>query len=400
MEKVTVAIPTYNRAGLLQGCIESVLAQDYSDLRLLVLDNASDDDTEMVVRSLAKEDQRITYIRHETNIGFARNWSRMIEVNQSPYLTIVPDDDLILPGFIRESVQALDEHPSAGFSLALAKFMDDDGTILPQKQDTGDMPDGLINGLKYIDLCIAWRGCSIYTANTMMRAAALAEVGSFDSPHSWNTIDSNLSFRLAARFDIVFLRKELAQVRAHPGQISGNPWQKFAILAESIDALAYLLQSDRAESATYRQQLAERLLALNARKSESIHHLVPNIYWSWTQRLEIAAQDVATLIPAGDSFILVDQNEWGEFVADRHAIPFMEQDGQYWGPPTDDETAISELERLRSKGAKFIVFGWPAFWWLYHYDALHRYLRSNFRCVLKNSRLIAFDLQDMPRRNA
>ncbi|MEC4811770.1 MAG: glycosyltransferase family 2 protein [Scytonema sp. PMC 1069.18] len=393
-EKVTIAIPTYNRAGLLQGCIESVLAQDYPELRLLVLDNASDDDTEMVVRSLAKQDQRITYIKHETNIGFARNWNRIIEVNQSPYLTIVPDDDLILPGFIRQSVEALDEHPSAGFSLALAEFIDDNCTILPQKQDTGDMPDGLVNGLEYIDLCIAWRGCSIYTATTMMRAAALAEVGSFDSPHSWNTIDSNLSFRLAAQFDIVFLRKELAQIRAHPGQISDNPWQKFAVLAESIDAIAYLLQSDRAADATYRQQLAERLLALNARKSESMHHLVPHLYWSWTERLEIAAQEVAALIPPGDRFILVDQNQWGgQFLADRHAIPFLERDGQYWGPPTDDETAISELERSRSSGASFIVFGWPAFWWLYHYDRLHRYLRSNFRCVLKNSRLVAFDLR-------
>ncbi|BAY25891.1 glycosyl transferase family protein [Calothrix sp. NIES-2100] len=394
-EKVTVAIPTYNRADLLKRCMESVLAQDYPDLRLLVLDNASDDDTDMVVRSLAKEDQRITYIRHEKNIGFARNWQRIIEVNQSPYLTIVPDDDLILPSFIRESVQALDEHPSAGFSLALPKFIDENGTILPQKQDTGDMPDGLIKGLEYIDLCIAWRGCSIYTATTMMRAAAIAEVGSFDSPHSWTTIDSNLSFRLAARFDIVFLKKELALIRAHPGQISEHPWQKFSVLAESIDAIAYLLQSDRAADPTYRQQLGERLLALNARKSESIHHLVPHLYWSWTERLELAAQDVAALIPPGESFILVDQNQWGgEFVGDRHAIPFIERDGQYWGPPTDDETAISEIERSLSRGASFIVFGWPAFWWLYHYDRLHRYLRDNFRCVLKNSRLVAFDLRE------
>lgn len=392
--KVTVAIPTYNRAGLLKGCIESVLAQDYPDLCLLVLDNASDDDTEPIVRSLAKQDQRITYIRHETNIGFARNWNHIIEVNSSPYLTIVPDDDLILRGFIRESVEALDKHPSAGFSLALAQFIDNNGDVLDQKQETGDMPDGLVNGREYMDLCIAWRGCSIFTATTMMRAAALAEVGSFDSPHSWNTIDSNLSFRLASRFDIVFLRKELAQIRTHPGQISDNPWQKFAVMAESIDAIAYLLQSERAADATYRQQLAERLLAMNARKSESIHHLVPKLYWTWTERLELATQELRALIPPGDTFILVDQDEWGgQIIPGCHAIPFVERDGQYWGPPTDNETAIKELERMRSAGASFIVFGWQAFWWLYHYDQFNRYLRSNFRCVLKNSRLVAFDLR-------
>lgn len=391
--KVTVAIPTYNRAELLAGCIESVLAQDYPDLQLLVLDNASQDDTQEVVRLLAKQDRRITYIRHETNIGFVRNWNSIIEVNKSQYLTIVPDDDLLLPGFISESVQALDEHKSAGFSLALAKFMDNNGDVLDQKQDAGDMPDGLINGLDYIDLCIAWRGTSIFTATTMMRAAALAEVGSFDSPHSWNTIDSNLSFRLASRFDIVFLRKELAQIRVHPGQLSDNPWQRFAVMAESIDACAYLLQSERAADAAYRQQLAERLLALNARKSESIHHLVPKLYWSWTERLELAIHELKALIPPGDTFILVDQDQWGgQILPDRHAIPFVERDGQYWGPPADDETAIQELERVRCK-ASFIVFGWTAFWWLYNYHKLHSYLCSNFRCVLKNSRLVAFDLR-------
>lgn len=390
--KVTVAIPTYNRAELLKGCIESVLAQDFPDLQLLVLDNASSDDTSSVVRSLAK-DQRITYIRHESNIGFARNWDYIIEANKSQYLTIVPDDDLILPGFISASVQALDEHSSAGFSLALAQFIDGNGIIQDLKHETGDMQSGLINGLDYIDLCLAWRGCSIYTATTMMRARALAEVGSFDSPHSWNTIDSNLTFRLASRFDIVFLRKELAQIRVHPGQLSDHPWQKFAVMAEFTDALAYLLQSERAADPNYRQQLAERLLALNARKSDSIHHLVPKLYWNWTERLELATQEVSALIPPGETFILVDQNQWGQIAGDRHAIPFLEKDGQYWGPPTDDETAISELERCRRDGASFIVFGWPAFWWLYNYEELHRYLRTNFHCAKKNSRLVAFDLR-------
>ncbi len=398
--KVTVAIPTYNRAGLLKVCIESVLAQDYPDLRVVVLDNASSDDTEALVRSFAERDERVTYIRHETNIGILRNWNRALEVNSSPYLSILPDDDVMLPSFIRESVQALDQHPGSGFSLTLASFIDINGIPLDLKQDPGDMPDGVIDGLDYIDLCLAWRGCSIYPASVVMRSAALAVVGPFDSPHAWHTMDTNLSLRLAARFDIVFLRRELVQTRIHPGQESDIHWRSgkgtgpFGVMAEFIDAIAYLLKSDRAQDASYRALLAERLLALNARQSESIHHLVPNLYWTWTQRLQMATQEVEALIPAGDTFILVDQNEWGgEAVAGRHAVPFLERDGQYWGPPLDDETAIRELERLRQAGANFIVFGWPAFWWLYHYAELNRYLHSEFRCLLKNSRLVVFGLQ-------
>lgn len=398
--KVTVAIPTYNRAGLLKVSIESVLAQDYPDLRVVVLDNASSDDTEAVVRSLTERDRRVTYIRNETNIGIVSNWNRTIEVNSSPYLSILPDDDVMLPGFIRESVLALDEHERAGFSFTLARFIDLNGDLLDLKQDPGDVPHGVIDGLEYIDLCIAWRGCSIYPATVMMRAAALEVVGSFDSPHAWHTTDSNLSFRLAARFDIVFLRKELVHIRIHPGQESELQWRsgggtgKFGVMAETIDAIAYLLQSARAQDSSYRALLAERLLALNARQSESIHHLVPNLYWTWNERLQMATREVEALIPPGDTFILVDQDQWGgDAIADRQPIPFLEQDGQYWGPPPDDETALREIERLRRSGASFIVFGWPAFWWLYHYDELQRHLHSKFRCVLKNSRLVVFDLR-------
>ena len=52
-----------------------------------------------------------------------------------------------------------------------------------------------------------------------------------------------------------------------------------------------------------------------------------------------------------------------------------------------------ELERLRQSGASFIVFAWPAFWWLDHYRELADYARKNFRCVLRNPDLLIFDLR-------
>lgn len=114
-----------------------------------------------------------------------------------------------------------------------------------------------------------------------------------------------------------------------------------------------------------------------------------------TYRLRLASQELSALIPEGETFILVDQDQWwmGLVVDDRHRIPFLEREGQYWGPPPDDDTAIREFERLRQSGASFIVFIWPAFWWLEYYSGLHRYLCSRFRCVLNNARLVVFDLR-------
>lgn len=384
---------------MLKLSLESVLAQDYPDFSVVVLDNASDDDTEAVAYSFANRDHRVIYVRNKTNIGMLSNWNRAIEVNQSLYLTILHDDDVMLPGFIRESVLALDKHPSAAFSFALARYIDFNGTPL-ELQKTGNVPDGVIPGLDFLDLSVSWQSCIIYPSTVFMRAAALAAVGPFDSPHTNHTFDLTMYLRLAAQFDLVFLRQELVHVRLHPGQETESQWRSttgtgpVGVMAELLDAIAYLLQSDRARHASYREWLAERLLALNARQSEYMRPLVPSMHHEWTERLQRAIQEIEKLIPPGETFILVDNAQWGvDGIADRHVIPFVERDGQYWGPPADDPTALSELERLQRLGANFIVFGWPAFWWLDYYPGLRRHLHLQFPCILKNSRLIAFDLQ-------
>lgn len=121
------------------------------------------------------------------------------------------------------------------------------------------------------------------------------------------------------------------------------------------------------------------------------------VTWQWIYQMYLVTQDITSIIPAGATFILVDQAQFGSMVApERHAIPFLEHQGQYWGPPQDDSMAISEFERLRSAGAQFIVFGWPAFWWVEYYTTFHHYLRSQFPCVLRNDRLVVFDVRQGP----
>jgi hypothetical protein len=115
----------------------------------------------------------------------------------------------------------------------------------------------------------------------------------------------------------------------------------------------------------------------------------------WRHQICQATEEIAALLPPGGVFILVDGNEWGtgDKVTGRPRIPFLERGGQYWGPPTDDTTAIQEVERLRKSGAGYMIFAWPAFWWLDYYSGLNDYLNTNFSCVLKNERLIVYDLR-------
>jgi hypothetical protein len=212
-------------------------------------------------------------------------------------------------------------------------------------------------------------------------------------------MDYNLYFRLASRFDIIFINEELIQIRKHPGQITqsdfdGNgPKGQLALMAERSDVIAYLLTSPRAKKKSYRQWLADRLLHISMSRSELTQQIVPNLNLTWTERLEIAREEILKTIPENETFILVDEDKWGaDFVLNHSIFPFLERNGRYWGSPQDDETAIQEFKRLWTSGAHFIVFGWPAFWWLDYYSGFHSYLRSHFPCILQNSRLIVFDL--------
>jgi UDP-glucose 4-epimerase len=113
------------------------------------------------------------------------------------------------------------------------------------------------------------------------------------------------------------------------------------------------------------------------------------------RQLALLKRDLISLILPGDAFILADNEPSGldRVLARRKLIPFLEKEGEYWGLPPDDETAIRELERLRQSGARFILFTASAFWWLDHYTGLRDYLQTKFQCALKTERVVAFNLK-------
>ena len=107
------------------------------------------------------------------------------------------------------------------------------------------------------------------------------------------------------------------------------------------------------------------------------------------QRREAIRQAVATL-PRGQSFIVMDQNEWRADDMDLHgeALPFLDQ-----GAPANDAVAIAELEKLRAQGAATVLLASPCFWWLDFYRGFAEHLRATSRRVLENESLIVFDLK-------
>ena len=104
---VTIAIPTFNRAALLRGCIQSALAQTYRNLEMLVSDNASTDDTASVL--LEFNDKRLRVMKQETNIGLLPNWNACLAGAGGEYVVFVSDDDRISPWLVERCVGVIGE---------------------------------------------------------------------------------------------------------------------------------------------------------------------------------------------------------------------------------------------------------------------------------------------------
>lgn len=106
--RVSIVIPTFNRAVYLEGAISSALEQDYGDLEIIIADNASTDNTEAVAKIYCR-DPRVKYFRNSENIGMVRNWRKSVfELTTGDWFLILSDDDILTNSkFVSQAVELI-----------------------------------------------------------------------------------------------------------------------------------------------------------------------------------------------------------------------------------------------------------------------------------------------------
>jgi hypothetical protein len=124
---VTIAVPTYNRADLLGRALSSLSRQTYSDLEIVICDNASNDATTEIASAHMATDSRIRYHRSATNFGAFKNFELGLLLARGKYFMWAADDDLWEPVLVRKLVDALDADGSAALACAEARYMDISG---------------------------------------------------------------------------------------------------------------------------------------------------------------------------------------------------------------------------------------------------------------------------------
>ena len=119
---VTLVIPNYNHANFLPECLNAVFSQSYIPKEVLLIDNASTDNSRTVLRNYKEKHPQIKLIENPTNQGPVPVYNFGIHHGTGKYIALCAADDLLFPGFFKKTVEALEEHPHAGICCSVPSF--------------------------------------------------------------------------------------------------------------------------------------------------------------------------------------------------------------------------------------------------------------------------------------
>lgn len=417
---LSIGIPVYNGENFLAAAIDSLLGQTFGDFELIIADNASSDSTGEIAMAYAARDDRIRYVRNATNIGAARNFNLLVNLAGGEYFKWAAHDDICAPTLLERSIGAMREKPEILLSYSRTGHIDEHGRSLGEYNHIMRV-DSPHPHVRFHDLITVEHSCmsvfGVFRTDALRRTPMmgrysgadrnlLAEMGLWGPFHK---IPECLFFqRLHGRQSIrVQERQRIAWFDPHlSGRISVPTVRTISEYGASVLRVrlpvctrARCFRSIAELTWRWRRRVLADMQA--ASRDYGVRRgWVRSKPLRWNNNVLEAQAQIAQVIPPGETFLLVDQEELncGGMLAGRRALPFLERNGRYWGAPPDDQRGLEELRRMRQMGANFIAFAWSSFWWLDYYSDLRQYLRNNARQVLKSNVLIVFDLRGCDNR--
>jgi glycosyltransferase involved in cell wall biosynthesis len=177
--RVSIGLPVYNGERYLRSALDSLLEQSFTDLELIISDNASTDATPEICQEYARRDQRITVLRNGSNQGMVHNFRKVFEESRGEYFMWASDHDLWHPKWLETHVQVLQECPDVVLAYPLVVAIDSQGEELvkdPRRFDTS----GMGTGERVRAACTRMKGAGNMVYG-LFRAEALARTSVYPS---------------------------------------------------------------------------------------------------------------------------------------------------------------------------------------------------------------------------
>jgi len=253
MPVVSVIIPAYNCADFIGETIDSILAQEFKDYELIVINDGSPD-TEKLEKVLTPYKEKLVYLKQEnTGQGGARN--RGIKNARGEYIAFIDSDDLWMPNFLSEQIAYMKSNPNCDLVYADAFLFGDNSSSKKRFMECCPS-EGEVN----LESLLAMR-CNVVMSSVVAKKQKLIDGGLFDEKHGVHSEDYEFWMRLAkfgARIE--YQQKPLMRYRYRENSLSANTIKQIAGALKSLAKIEALGELSEREIAALKQT-RERLLA-------------------------------------------------------------------------------------------------------------------------------------------
>lgn len=215
MPEISVIIPTFNRSNLLERAIRSVLSQTYRNFEILVIDDASKDNTQEMVEEKFKLEMDVgilQYIRNDNNIERSRARNKGMEMARGEYIALLDDDDFWLPDHMAILLDYLNRKPAVGIVYSNYMILNENGFA-----EIGIKGIKSGNGDYYRDLCI--RRVLAHNSIHLFRKSVYDHLGGLNINITYGE-DREYFSRMAMNYDVGYIASVTGCIYTHGGTYS------------------------------------------------------------------------------------------------------------------------------------------------------------------------------------
>lgn len=207
MPLVSIMIPNYNHSRYLDQCIQSAIHQTYENLEIVILDNASEDDS-VTVATKYMTDPRVSVCRNQFNIQ-NDSYQVLDLLTHGKYKMLLCADDYIHEEFVRKSVRIMEEFPRVGYVHGERDFVDEDGTVL--ELDPFYRCSFVAPGRNTMPIYMVTTVA--HPSQGMFRSSAFQEIYGYDKEIDHMNADRTLWFYLSYNYDAAYIRDKMCGIR-------------------------------------------------------------------------------------------------------------------------------------------------------------------------------------------
>lgn len=229
--KVSVIMPTYNRASFLKEALASVLNQSFQDFEIILVNNASTDNTEEVVKEFSNS--RIRYYLNNKNIGAVKSHAKALRFCRGEYIYMFSDDDIMEIDNLKLKVAALDENPSVclvhSACITINSLGTEEGEPYNKRHPQWrSAQSGSILNKSICHSLLMTYGFFLVFPTIMVRASVLEEHGIEFNNQLKYCIDWDLCLKLSLFGDFYYIEDKLIRYRQHASNefklLNRNTW--------------------------------------------------------------------------------------------------------------------------------------------------------------------------------